>query len=87
LRHFLNTTYPSINRRKSRFMARKTVSGKEIIIRCCSCKKFRNDAGQWQDPTTPGMEPQKALFSHSVCPSCLAELYPEFSSLVVRLDL
>jgi hypothetical protein len=57
---------------------RKWSYGKEIIIRCCSCQKIFTEAGGWQD-LEPGRQDQnKTLFSHSVCPACVKELYSEF---------
>ncbi len=61
-------------------MPRDWKSGKEIITRCCSCQKIPNEAGEWQDLAESPGEMQEALFSHTVCPACLALLYPELVS-------
>jgi hypothetical protein len=54
--------------------------GKEIIIRCCSCQKIRNEAGRWQElPGVSGQMPE-SVFSHGVCPACLVILYPDLAS-------
>ena len=59
-------------------MARIRSEAKEIVTHCCSCQKIRSAAGEWQDAQAFGLDIKKTLFSHSVCPDCLAELYPEF---------
>jgi len=56
-------------------------NGKEIVIQCCSCQKVRNDAGEWQD-VKEIRQGENTLFSHSVCPMCLVDLYPELVSAI-----
>lgn len=56
--------------------------GKKIITQCCSCQRIRNDNGDWQDPGEVGLDNNNTLFSHSVCPVCLVELYPELVSAI-----
>ena len=67
-----------IKRRK--IMVRKRSMGKDIYTRCCSCQKIRNNMGIWQDKKEFHFQPEKTIFSHSVCPACLGKLYPEFVS-------
>lgn len=67
-------------------MARIGREGKEIITKCCSCQKIRDKAGEWRDVVEFRLDLDNTLFSHSVCPSCLVELYPEFAS-TIRLNL
>jgi len=45
---------------------------------CAKCKKIRNDTGYWEAVEDYIMEHSDAHLSHSVCPECLAVLYPEF---------
>jgi AmiR/NasT family two-component response regulator len=52
----------------------KTLSG--LLPICASCKKIRDDDGQWQDVTVYVQEHTQADFTHSLCPDCLAKLYP-----------
>ncbi|MBC8490932.1 MAG: histidine kinase, partial [Candidatus Marinimicrobia bacterium] len=54
----------------------KTLSG--MIPICASCKKIRDDSGFWQQVETYFQEHSGAEFSHSLCPDCLKDLYPEF---------
>ena len=45
---------------------------------CASCKKIRDDQGYWQQIETYIRENSEAEFSHSICPDCAKQLYPEF---------
>lgn len=54
---------------------------KGILPICANCKKIRKDDGYWQQIEGYIKEHSDADFSHSVCPDCLRELYPEFSYL------
>jgi PAS domain S-box-containing protein len=56
----------------------KTLSG--LLPICASCKKIRDDHGYWQQLETFVRERSGAEFSHSICPDCMKELYPEFAS-------
>ncbi|MDC7222938.1 MAG: hypothetical protein PQJ60_04305, partial [Spirochaetales bacterium] len=44
---------------------------------CSHCKSIRNDRGYWNKVEQYLSENTDALFSHSLCPDCLEELYPE----------
>lgn len=63
-------------------MEKKQVGGKKIITRCCSCHKIRKRSGEWLDLENFRLNENKTLFSHTVCPACLVDLYPEFASSV-----
>jgi PAS domain-containing protein len=54
----------------------KTLSG--LLPICASCKKIRDDQGYWQKLETFVREHSGAEFSHSICPDCMQQLYPEF---------
>ncbi len=53
----------------------RTLQG--LIQICASCKKVRDDQGQWSQIETYIERRSEALFSHGVCPECLEDLYPE----------
>jgi hypothetical protein len=53
----------------------KTLSG--LLPICASCKKIRNDTGYWEQIEAYIQERSKAEFSHSICPECAKELYPD----------
>jgi sensor histidine kinase regulating citrate/malate metabolism len=50
-----------------------------IIPICSFCKQIRDDEGFWQQVDHYIGEHSEAQFSHSVCPKCMKENYPEFS--------
>lgn len=55
----------------------KTLSG--MLPICSSCKKIRDDNGYWNQIESYIQENSDAEFSHSLCPDCAEELYPEFN--------
>jgi hypothetical protein len=44
---------------------------------CASCKKVRNAKDQWEEMERYITKHSLAQFSHSICPSCARELYPD----------
>lgn len=56
--------------------------GKEIITQCCSCQKILDQNGKWQILDDYWVDINHILFSHSVCPVCLQDLYPEYVSAI-----
>jgi len=53
----------------------KVLSG--LIPICSSCKKIRDDRGYWTQVEVYISNHSNAMFSHSICPQCARELYPE----------
>jgi two-component system response regulator VanR len=53
---------------------------KGLIPICANCKKVRNDDGFWEQVEVYIREHSEADFSHSICPTCLEELYPDIDS-------
>jgi len=49
-----------------------------IIPICSSCKKVRDDKGYWNQIESYIRDHSEADFSHSICPECAKELYPDF---------
>lgn len=47
-----------------------------IIPICARCKSVRNDEGYWTQVESYLAEHTGALFSHGICPSCAAVLFP-----------
>ena len=45
---------------------------------CASCKKIRDDKGYWNQIESYIKKHSEAEFSHSICPECAKNLYPEF---------
>jgi AmiR/NasT family two-component response regulator len=52
-----------------------TLSG--LLPICTNCKKIRDDEGYWQQIEVYIRDHSEAEFSHSLCPGCAKELYPE----------
>jgi hypothetical protein len=44
---------------------------------CGNCKKIRNTQDQWEQMEKYITQHSLAKFSHSICPDCARELYPE----------
>ncbi len=57
----------------------KTLRG--IIPICASCKKVRDDRGDWRQIETYFCDHADAEFSHGICPECLSTLYPELTGI------
>jgi AmiR/NasT family two-component response regulator len=53
----------------------KTLSG--LLPICSSCKKIRDDEGYWNQLEVYIRDHSEVEFSHSLCPECAKELYPE----------
>jgi PAS domain S-box-containing protein len=54
----------------------KLLSG--LLPTCASCKKIRNNDGQWQPMETYILHHSEAQFTHTLCPDCEERLYPEY---------
>jgi PAS domain S-box-containing protein len=46
---------------------------------CASCKKIKDDEGYWKEVESYISDRSDASFSHSICPDCLKDLYPEIA--------
>ncbi|MGA9763047.1 MAG: hypothetical protein WBQ14_11575 [Gaiellaceae bacterium] len=60
---------------------RKTLSG--LLPICSHCKRIRDDAGYWSQVESYVAKYSEAEFSHSLCPNCLLEHYPEHAEAIV----
>lgn len=54
----------------------KTLSG--LLPVCSSCKKIRNEEGDWERIEVYIRDRSEADFSHSICPECAKKMYPDF---------
>jgi DNA-binding response OmpR family regulator len=50
---------------------------KGFIPICAKCKSIRDDNGYWEKVEKYIESHSEAVFSHSICPNCTRELYPE----------
>ncbi len=55
---------------------------KGLLPICMYCKKIRNDENYWQQIEEYVGEHSDADFSHSICPECLEEHYPEYTEKI-----
>ena len=55
----------------------KTLSG--LLPICASCKKIRDDDGDWQHLEPYIRARSSADFTHGICPDCMHELYPDYA--------
>lgn len=60
----------------------KTLSG--LLPICSYCKKIRDDKGYWQQVDSYITDHSAAGFSHSICPECLKEHYPDYADDVLK---
>lgn len=50
---------------------------KGLLPICASCKKIRDENGDWQQIETYIHSHSQVDFSHGICPQCAAALYPD----------
>lgn len=62
----------------------KTLSG--LLPICSNCKKIRDDSGYWQQVEQYVQIHSQAEFTHSVCPDCIRELYPDIADKLLNKD-
>jgi len=53
---------------------------------CSSCKKVRDDNGYWKKIEHYVSKHSNTEFSHSLCPTCVNKLYPEFADNIEDKD-
>lgn len=55
---------------------------KGLLPICAACKSIRDDEGYWNQIEVYIREHSEAQFTHSMCPGCAKQLYPEIYSEV-----
>jgi hypothetical protein len=73
-----------LNELQSAMAQVKTLSG--MLPICASCKKIRDDQGRWEGLETYVEAHSEAAFSHSLCPECVKQYYPEFASEAINSE-
>ena len=48
-----------------------------ILPICASCKKIKDEKGDWQAVESFMRAKSGVLFSHGICPECMEKLYPD----------
>ena len=69
------TALRDLTERKNAEEEIKTLQG--IIPICANCKEIRDDQGYWNRLELYISKHSSAEFSHSICPKCAKELYPD----------
>jgi PAS domain S-box-containing protein len=54
----------------------KLLSG--LLSICASCKRIKDERGEWQQMESYIQSHSEATFTHGVCPDCLRKLYPGY---------
>lgn len=50
----------------------------KMIPICSSCKRIRDDNGFWDNVENYLSQRSEIVFSHSICPECMKNLYPDY---------
>lgn len=56
----------------------RTLSG--LLPICANCKQIRDDKGYWTQIEEYIERHSHAQFTHGICPTCAAKIYPEFTA-------
>lgn len=59
---------------------------RSLLPICSFCKKIRDDGGYWNSIEQYIQENTDTEFSHSVCPECMREHYPDIAAEMERED-
>lgn len=75
--------------REVAFREKEKAMGELRILRgllptCASCRKIRNDQGDWTQMELYIRNHSEAEFSHGICPECMKALYPELCERKVQ---
>ncbi|MDK2847662.1 MAG: hypothetical protein PWP34_1015 [Desulfuromonadales bacterium] len=58
-------------------LLRKIESLEELLPICAHCKNIRKNDGTWQKVDDYISDCTKTEFTHTICPTCAAQLYPD----------
>ena len=56
-----------------------------FITICARCKKIRNLEDKWEQMEKYIEQHSLAQFSHSICPDCARQLYPDFNNDKIKI--
>lgn len=59
-----------------------TAHSAPLLPICAGCHKVRNDLGRWVHAEAYRSHARQVEFTHGICPSCVARLYPELDQAV-----
>jgi hypothetical protein len=60
----------------------KLLSG--LLPTCASCKKIKDDKGEWQPIEFYISQHSEAAFTHGLCPECALKLYPDLYKEILK---
>ncbi len=69
----LNALIKNIEKRKE--TEKELINLQKILPICSKCKKIRDDDDSWHEVEVYMKDHSDTIFSHSVCPTCVKELY------------
>lgn len=80
--------YPAMASELLQMLSRRVRALEESLVRvlggllpiCAGCKKIRDENGAWVPIEVYISDHSEAEFSHSICPECRKNLYPELES-------
>ena len=64
---------------QTRALEKKVSQLEGILPICASCKRIRDEKGEYEQIEKYIIEHSEASFSHGICPECAKKLYPEYS--------
>jgi len=77
--YFLTFTFLLTSLREKLRQTRQEVKQLSSLLPiCASCKKIRDEKGQWHEVEVYIKDHSDTDFSHGICPDCAKKLYPEF---------
>lgn len=56
-----------------------------LLAMCASCKRIRDDDNRWEPVEVYLQRHGEVSVSHSICPHCTSQLYPEDAAALTRL--
>jgi hypothetical protein len=78
--YFLTFTFLLSNVREKLRQSKAEVKRlNDMLPICASCKKIRDDQGDWQEIESYISHHSETGFSHGICPDCARKLYPELA--------
>jgi hypothetical protein len=63
----------------------KTLTG--LLPTCASCKKIKDNEGNWTQMESYIQARSQAKFSHGICPDCVKKLYPDMYEEIFKSSL
>jgi len=72
---------------QTRTLKKKLGQFEGILPICASCKRIRDEKGEYERIEKYISEHSESSFSHGICPECAEKLYPEFTKNEKELSL